>query len=47
MLKIRRSHERLIFKMGIPIPGKDDLYIETGLKFLSPPGAPFTNMDEL
>ena len=28
MLKIRRSCDRLIFNMGIPIPGKDDLYIE-------------------
>ena len=28
MLKIRRSHDRLIFNMGIPIPGKDGLYIE-------------------
>ena len=30
MLKIRRSHDRLIFNMGIPIPGKDSLNIETG-----------------
>ena len=30
MLKIRRSCDRLIFNMGIPIPGKDGLYIETG-----------------
>ena len=30
MLKIRRSHDCLIFNMGIPIPGKEDLYIETG-----------------
>ena len=30
MLKIRRSCDRLIFNMGIPIPGKDSLYIETG-----------------
>ena len=30
MLKKRRSHDRLIFNMGIPIPGKDGLYIETG-----------------
>ena len=29
MLKIRRSCDRLIFYMGIPIPGKDGLYIET------------------
>ena len=30
MLKIRRSHNRLIFNMGIPIPWYDSLYIETG-----------------
>ena len=30
MLKIRRSCDRLIFNMGIPIPGKNYLYIETG-----------------
>ena len=30
MLKIRRSRDRLIFNMGIPISGKDGLYIETG-----------------
>ena len=30
LLKIRRSHDRLIFNMGIPIPGKGGLYIETG-----------------
>ena len=30
MLKIRRSHNRLIFNMGIPIPRKYGLYIETG-----------------
>ena len=30
MLKIRRSRDRLIFNMGIPIPGKDSLYIEMG-----------------
>ena len=30
MLKIRRSHNRLIFNMGIPIPGNDVLYIEAG-----------------
>ena len=29
MLKIRGSCDRLIFNMGIPIPGKDSLYIET------------------
>ena len=26
MLKIRRSRDRLIFSMGIPIPGKRSLY---------------------
>ena len=41
MLEIRRSHGRLNFKMGILIPGKDDLYIETGpcyylLKYVIP-----------
>ena len=30
MLNIRWSHDHLIFNMGIPIPGKDGLYIETG-----------------
>ena len=29
MLKIKQSCNNLIFNMGIPIPGKDDLYIET------------------
>ena len=29
MLKIRRSCNRLIFNMGISIPEKDGLYIET------------------
>ena len=29
MLKIRRSHDHLIFNMGIPIPGKDGFYIES------------------
>ena len=28
--KIRGSHDSLIINMGIPIPGKDSLYIETG-----------------
>ena len=28
MLKIRQSCDRLIFSMGIPLPGKDGLYIE-------------------
>ena len=30
MLKIKRSLDRLSFILGIPIPGKDGLYIETG-----------------
>ena len=30
ILNIRRSHDCLIFNMGIPISGKDGLYIETG-----------------
>ena len=30
MLKIRRSQDRLIFNIMIPIPGRDSLYIETG-----------------
>ena len=34
-LKIRRSHDRLIFNMGIPIPGKDGLYIKMGPWILS------------
>ena len=29
MLKTRRSHDHLIFNIGISIPGKDGLYIET------------------
>ena len=34
MLKIRRSRDRLIFNMGISIPGKDGLYIEMGPRCL-------------
>ena len=30
MLKIRQSHDHLILNMGIPILGKDSLYIEMG-----------------
>ena len=30
MLKIRSCHDHLIFNMGIPMPGKDVFYIETG-----------------
>ena len=33
MLKMRRFHDRFIFNMGISIPGKDGLYIETGPAF--------------
>ena len=33
MLKIRQSRDRLIFNTGIPIPGKDGLYIKTGPRF--------------
>ena len=29
-LNIKMSHDHLIFNMGIPIPGKDGPYIETG-----------------
>ena len=29
IIMIRRSQYRLIFNMGIPIPRKDDLYIDT------------------
>ena len=35
MLKISQSHDCLIFNMGIPIPGKDGLYIESGPSTLS------------
>ena len=38
MLKIRRSRDRLIFNMGIPILGKDNLYIETEPWFLDESG---------
>ena len=34
MLNIWRSHDRLIFNMGIPIPGKNGLYIETAPSLL-------------
>ena len=34
MLKKRRSHDRLFFNIGIPIYGKDGLYIETGPRLL-------------
>ena len=30
MLKIRQSRDRIVPNMGIPIPGKDSLYIKTG-----------------
>ena len=35
MLKIRRPTGRLIFNMGIPIPGKTVFYIETGPRSIS------------
>ena len=44
MLKIRRSHDRLIFHMGIAIRGKDGLYIETGPWALRPHFSPM-NVD--
>ena len=34
MLKIKQSCDRLIFNMGIPIPRKAGLYIETGPRVL-------------
>ena len=37
MLKIRRSPDRLIFNIGIPIPGKDGLYIETEPRLVKGP----------
>ena len=36
MLRIRWSNNRLIFNIEIPIPGKDGIYIETGLSFPLP-----------
>ena len=38
MLKVRRSHNRLIFNMVIHIPGKDGLHTATG------PWSPVTNI---
>ena len=38
MFKIRRSCDGLIFNMGITIPGKDGLYIETGPSMHMIPG---------
>ena len=32
-IAIKQTRDRLIFNMGIPIPGKDGLYIETGPRF--------------
>ena len=34
MFRIRRPHDRIIFNMGISIPGKDGLYIKTWLWLL-------------
>ena len=36
MLKISPSRDRLIFNMGMPMPGKVGLYIETGPCILTP-----------
>ena len=36
IIKIRRSHDCLIFIMGIPLPGKDGHYSETGNRSLLP-----------
>ena len=52
MLKIRRSPDRLIFNMGIPILVRRHIYVETVpqavLCFVTMlVGAPFTNMDSL
>ena len=33
ILKISRPHDRLILNKGIPIPGKDGLYIESGPRY--------------
>ena len=35
MLKMRWSCDRLTFNMGISIPGKDSLYIETGYEYIA------------
>ena len=34
MIKIRRSRDRLIFNVGITIPGKDGLYTDRGPRLL-------------
>ena len=34
ILKIRRSHNHLIFNMGMPLPGKNGLYIEMGPRYI-------------
>ena len=47
MLKIRRSRARLIFNMGIPIPGKVDLYIEMGPWFQTQDGLNSSGEDTL
>ena len=38
--QLNRSHDRLIFNMGILISGKDGLYIETGPSSMAVPGDP-------
>ena len=35
MMKMRRSYDRLIFIMGIPVPGKRPLYIDTAFNYLT------------
>ena len=36
MFKIKRSRDRQIINMRIPIPGKGSLYVDTGPKILAP-----------
>ena len=40
-VKDKRSHDRLIFNMGIPIAGKDGFYIEVGPRTLATRLFPF------
>ena len=35
ILKIKRTRDRLIFNMGIPIPGKDGLYVVDGAQIVT------------
>ena len=43
MLKIKRSDDRLIFNMGIPIHGKVDIYMETGPRCPDFPQDPYAS----